>query len=117
MTEGITGVNIPACQLMVGMGIPLYRIPAIRTLYCQDPRGTEAFDLDTTPQKPPDCHVVAVRITAEDANDGFKPTCGRIDELHFRPTPEVWAYFSVKSGGGIHEYSDSQVGIVTRECD
>ena len=50
-----------------------------------------------------------VRITAEDANDGFKPTCGRIDEVHFRPTPEVWAYFSVKSGGGIHEYSDSQV--------
>ncbi len=35
-------------------------------------------------QKLPDCHVVAVRITAEDANDGFKPTCGRIDEIHFR---------------------------------
>ena len=58
----------------------------------------------------PECHVVAVRITAEDASDGFKPTCGRIDEVHFRPTPEVWGYFSVKSGGGIHEYSDSQVG-------
>ena len=52
--------------------------------------------------------MVAVRITAEDAGDGFKPTCGRIDEVHFRPTPEVWGYFSVKSGGGIHEYSDSQ---------
>lgn len=27
-----------------------------------------------------------------------------------RPTPEVWGYFSVKSGGGIHEFSDSQFG-------
>jgi biotin carboxylase len=61
--------------------------------------------------QPADCHVVAVRITAEDANDGFKPTCGHIDEVHFRPTPEVWGYFSVKSGGGIHEYSDSQVSF------
>ncbi len=33
MTEGITGVNIPACQLMVGMGIPLWRMPAIRALF------------------------------------------------------------------------------------
>lgn len=54
-------------------------------------------------------HVVAARITSEDANDGFKPTCGLIDELSFRSTPEVWGYFSVKSGGGIHEFSDSQV--------
>ena len=54
-------------------------------------------------------HVVAVRITCEDANDNFKPTCGSIDELSFRPSPEVWGYFSVKSRGGIHNYSDSQV--------
>ena len=40
---------------------------------------------------------------------GFKPTAGHIDNLVFRPTPEVWGYFSVRSGGGIHEYSDSQV--------
>lgn len=53
--------------------------------------------------------VVAVRVTSEDANDGFKPTCGVIDELNFRNSPDVWGYFSVKSGGGIHEFSDSQV--------
>ena len=52
---------------------------------------------------------MAVRITSEDANDGFKPTCGIIEELSFRPSPDVWGYFSVKSGGGIHEFSDSQV--------
>ncbi len=51
MTEGITGCNIPACQLMVGMGLPLWRIPSIRALYCKDPKGTEPFDLESTPQK------------------------------------------------------------------
>lgn len=56
-------------------------------------------------------HVIAVRVTSEDANDGFKPTCGLIDELSFRSTPDVWGYFSVKSGGGIHEFSDSQVQL------
>ena len=52
---------------------------------------------------------MAVRVTCEDADDGFKPTCGSIDELNFRTSPDVWGYFSVKSGGGIHEFSDSQV--------
>ena len=33
VTEMITGVNLPACQLMVAMGIPLGRIPQIRSLY------------------------------------------------------------------------------------
>ena len=55
--------------------------------------------------------VLAVRVTSEDANDGFKPTCGVIDELNFRNSPDVWGYFSVKSGGGIHEFSDSQVPL------
>ena len=52
-------------------------------------------------------------MTSEDANDGFKPTCGSIDELSFRTSPDVWGYFSVKSGGGIHEFSDSQVQSYT----
>ena len=53
-------------------------------------------------------------MTSEDANDGFKPTCGSIDELSFRTSPDVWGYFSVKSGGGIHEFSDSQVSYIRR---
>lgn len=32
-----------------------------------------------------------------------------MDEVSFRSTPEVWGYFSVKAGGAIHEFSDSQV--------
>ena len=63
VTEGITGVNLPSCQLLVGMGVPLWRIPSIRQLYGKDAHGTERFDLDATPQRPADGHVVAVRIT------------------------------------------------------
>ena len=61
--------------------------------------------------------MVAVRVTSEDANDGFKPTCGSIDELNFRTSPDVWGYFSVKSGGGIHEFSDSQVELLILGTD
>ena len=56
--------------------------------------------------------MVAVRITSEHAEDGFKPTCGNVDELHFRSTPDVWGYFAVKPGGRVHEFSDSQFGHV-----
>lgn len=110
VTEGITSVNLPACQVMIGMGIPLHLIPEIRALYGADPNGTENIDFEIQQKLPPDGHVLAVRITSENANDGFKPTSGKIDDLHFRPNSEVWGYFSVKSGGGIHEFSDSQFG-------
>lgn len=59
---------------------------------------------------------MAVRVTSEDANAGFKPTCGSIDELSFRTSPDVWGYFSVKSGGGIHEFSDSQALTLPLTC-
>ncbi len=68
-------------------------------------------DFEQDPQIQPMGAVLAVRVTSEDANDGFKPTCGVIDELNFRNSPDVWGYFSVKSGGGIHEFSDSQVPL------
>jgi acetyl-CoA carboxylase/biotin carboxylase 1 len=53
---------------------------------------------------------MAVRITAENAEAGFKPTSGGIQELNFRSTPNVWGYFSMDSSGSIHEYADSQFG-------
>ena len=196
MTEWISGVNIPACQLLIGMGVPLYRIPDIRRLYGKDPTEDEVINFEEDPQLSPSgaaldtvllqavtalrhllglnlacgivslypaaaqvllacstccqpaarpsaatsasqletgaslqqaasiCmaklthhvpsagHVVAVRVTSEDANENFKPTAGSIDELVFQPSPDVWGYFSVKSGGGIHSFSDSQVCFV-----
>ncbi|KAL4426359.1 hypothetical protein ABPG77_004653 [Micractinium sp. CCAP 211/92] len=111
VTEWISNVNIPACQLMIGMGVPLHRIPDLRRLHGQDPDGDSPIDFeDEAGRMPPAGHVVAVRVTAENANDGFKPTSGGIEEISFRSTPEVWGYFSVKGGGAIHEFSDSQFG-------
>jgi len=40
----VTGVNLPAAQLQVAMGIPLHRIRDIRVLYSLDPRGTSPID-------------------------------------------------------------------------
>lgn len=33
VTEWLSGVNIPACQVMVGMGIPLHAMPEIAALF------------------------------------------------------------------------------------
>lgn len=54
------------------------------------------FDLSEVDSQKPKGHVVAVRVTSEDPDDGFKPTSGQVQELSFRSKPNVWAYFSVK---------------------
>lgn len=33
VTEWLSGVNIPACQVMIGMGIPLHAMPEITALF------------------------------------------------------------------------------------
>lgn len=53
VTEMISGVNIPAAQMMIGMGIPLYRIPDIRNLFGKDPNGASAINFETDPQIDP----------------------------------------------------------------
>lgn len=116
VTEMITRVNLPAAQLQVAMGIPLQNIPEIRELYGRnrfednpsDPVNT--IDFDTAVRNKPSGHCIAVRITAENAEAGFKPTSGGIQELNFRSTPNVWGYFSMDSSGSIHEFADSQFG-------
>ncbi|EQC39628.1 acetyl-CoA carboxylase [Saprolegnia diclina VS20] len=110
VTEMITGVNLPACQLQVAMGIPLHMIPDVRRLYNKDSHGKSPIDFEKEKQLPPHGHVIAARITAEDPNAGFQPTSGAIEELNFRSTPDVWGYFSVDSSGRVHEYADSQIG-------
>ncbi|KXS21117.1 hypothetical protein M427DRAFT_93711 [Gonapodya prolifera JEL478] len=119
-TEMVTGVNIPAAQLQVAMGIPLSCIKDIRVLYGLNPYDTSDIDFDfTTPlshqtqRKPsPKGHVIACRITAENPEAGFKPNSGKVSELNFRSSTNVWGYFSVNSSGGIHEYADSQFGHI-----
>ena len=116
VTEMITRVNLPAAQLQVAMGIPLHNIPDIRELYGRhrfedDPNAaTSKIDFDAAVRVPPNGHCIAVRITAENAEAGFKPTSGGIQELNFRSTPNVWGYFSMDSSGSIHEFADSQFG-------
>lgn len=123
VTEWIAEINLPAAQVAVGMGIPLWQIPEIRRFYgMEHGRGYDAwrktsvvatpFDFDKAESTRPKGHCVAVRVTSEDPDDGFKPTSGKVQELSFKSKPNVWAYFSVKSGGGIHEFSDSQFGHV-----
>eukprot|EP00741_Cyanophora_paradoxa_P025663 tig00000385_g24767.t1 len=111
VTEWISGVNMPAAQLHVAMGIRLDRIPMIRRFYSEDPEGASPIDLDQCERRrPPHGHVIASRITAENPDEGFQPTSGQIQELNFRSSTSVWGYFSVSGRGGIHEYSDSQFG-------
>ncbi|KAK3001001.1 hypothetical protein RJ639_021732 [Escallonia herrerae] len=123
VTEWIAEINLPAAQVAVGMGIPLWQIPEIRRFYGIEHGGgydawrrtsivATPFDFDKAESTRPKGHCVAVRVTSEDPDDGFKPTSGRVQELSFKSKPNVWAYFSVKSGGGIHEFSDSQFGHV-----
>ncbi|CAJ1954778.1 unnamed protein product [Cylindrotheca closterium] len=116
VTEMITRVNLPAAQLQVAMGIPLDNIPEIREVYGRtrfedDPNAESSrIDFDSAQRVQPHAHCIAVRITAENAEAGFKPTSGGIQELNFRSTPNVWGYFSMDSSGSIHEFADSQFG-------
>merc|ERR1712176_327983 len=92
------------------MGIPLYNIPEVRKLYGRDMYETGKIDFLEEDYKPLDSHVIAARITAENTDEGFKPTAGSIERIKFQSTSNVWGYFSVGPNGGIHEYADSQFG-------
>lgn len=119
-TEMVSGVDLPAAQLQIAMGLPLHRIRDIRLLYGADPNTASEIDFDfskensaQTQRKPkPKGHTTACRITSEDPGEGFKPSNGTMHELNFRSSSNVWGYFSVGSSGGIHSFSDSQFGHI-----
>lgn len=93
------------------MGIPLYAIPDIRRFYGRtDAYGKDKIDFFEEDYPYPKSHVIAARITAENPDEGFKPTSGRIERVKFQSTSNVWGYFSVGANGGIHEFADSQFG-------
>lgn len=119
-TEMVTGVNLPAAQLQIAMGIPMHRIRDIRTLYGFDPHSSSEIDFEfkaenalTTQRRPsPKGHCTACRITSEDPGEGFKPSGGNLHELNFRSSSNVWGYFSVSNQSSIHSFSDSQFGHI-----
>eukprot|EP01035_Chromulina_nebulosa_P016919 gene16919-22410_t len=110
VTEGITDINLPSLQLQVAMGIPLYRVPSVRAFYGLDPSGKTPINFFEDRYVYPQKHVIAARITAENPDEGFKPTSGKIERVKFQSTKSVWGYFSVGANGGIHEFADSQFG-------
>jgi len=111
VTEGLTGINLPSVQLQVAMGIPLSNIREVREFYGRDPEDTsDSIDFFEEDYVYPDRHVIAARITAENPDEGFKPTSGKIERVKFQSTNRVWGYFSVGANGGIHEFADSQFG-------
>ncbi|CUM66038.1 uncharacterized protein PRCAT00003692001 [Priceomyces carsonii] len=119
-TEMVTGVNLPAAQLQIAMGIPMHRIRDIRSLYGVDPHTSTVIDFEfksekslSTQRRPvPKGHTTACRITSEDPGEGFKPSGGTIHELNFRSSSNVWGYFSVANQSSIHSFSDSQFGHI-----
>lgn len=119
-TEMVSGVNLPAAQLQIAMGIPLHRIRDIRLLYGVDPKTATEIDFEfknpeseKSQRRPtPKGHTTACRITSEDPGEGFKPSSGVLHDLNFRSSSNVWGYFSVGSAGGIHSFSDSQFGHI-----
>jgi len=113
VTELINDINLPVAMLLVGMDIPLHRIPDIRTLWGQSDRhGTSKIDFTVENRNPANGHVIAARITAENPDAGFRPTSGVLQEINFRVSPQVWGYFSVFGRGAVHEFADSQFGHI-----
>ena len=119
-TEMVSGVNVPAAQLQVAMGVPLHRIRDIRLLYGVEPHTATEIDfhfknegsLKTQRRPRPKGHCTACRITSEDPGEGFKPSSGTMHDLNFRSSSNVWGYFSVSSASSIHSFSDSQFGHI-----
>ncbi|KAK1953648.1 acetyl-CoA carboxylase, partial [Colletotrichum sublineola] len=119
-TEMVSGVNLPAAQLQIAMGIPLHRIRDIRLLYGVDPKTSTEIDFEfkhegseKTQRRPrPKGHTTACRITSEDPGEGFKPSNGVMHDLNFRSSSNVWGYFSVSTASSIHSFSDSQFGHI-----
>lgn len=119
-TEMVSGVNLPAAQLQIAMGIPLHRIKDIRQLYGVDHKTSTEIDFEfkseeskKTQRRPhPKGHITACRITSEDPGEGFKPSSGVMHDLNFRSSPNAWGYFSVSTASKIHSYSDSQFGHI-----
>ena len=82
---------------------------AIGLRVCVCAQRSNPCSIETQQRPKPKGHVIATRITAENPDQGFKPSSGAMQELNFRSSNNVWGYFSVGVSGGLHEFADSQV--------
>ncbi|KAF4675026.1 Acetyl-CoA carboxylase [Perkinsus chesapeaki] len=114
VTELLSGVNLPSAMIQVSLGKSLYDIPDVA-----------AFLADPDRYRFKDRHVMACRITAEAADDGFRPTAGVVervklyeDQISYEELNEdvFLYYFSIAADGkkkaAITQYSDSQFGHI-----
>merc|ERR1719473_578455 len=77
-----------------------------------DVNGSDPIEFINTQYPPVTTHVCAARITAENPDDAFRPTSGKIERVKFQSATNLWGYFSVGANGAIHEYADSQFGHI-----
>lgn len=67
----------------------LYNIPENRRFYGrEDMFGTDKIDFMEEEYMPLDSHIIAARITAENSDEGFKPTSGSIERIKFQSTSQ-----------------------------
>jgi len=119
-TEMVTGVNLPAAQASVAMGIPLHRIKTIRQLYGVAPHGTSEIDLtlvkpeskSATNASPARKATLLLFVSRRRTLTRFQPSSGAFARAQLPLQYECWGYFSVNSAGGLHEFADSQFGHI-----
>lgn len=57
----------------------------------------------------PPRHCIAARVTAEHAENDFRPTSGRVRELKIVSSMNLWGYSCLGTRGFVHPYADSQI--------
>ncbi|KAF0992237.1 hypothetical protein HZS_7231, partial [Henneguya salminicola] len=102
-TEIIANVNLPSCQLQVAIGKSLFEIEDLKNFMESQKNGAKKEEF-------PKGHVISARITAESAEEGFRPCNGCVKQLNFHSSKNIWGYFSVHAEGKLHKYADSQFG-------
>ncbi len=101
------------------MGIPLYSIRDIRTLYGMDPRGNEVIDFDfasPSPSRPSASLSPGSRrrlpYHCREPRHWLQARHGCSDRAQLPFEHFHWGYFSVGTSGALHEYADSQFGHI-----
>lgn len=96
VTEMVTGVNIVAEQLRVASGLPLRHVQEDITVHG---------------------HAIECRICCEDPMDGFSPSPGRIDFVHFPAGFGVRVESAIYSGAEVSPYYDSMAAKIITVAD
>ncbi|GJV68461.1 acetyl-CoA carboxylase 1 [Tanacetum coccineum] len=97
VTKWIAKINLPAAQVAVGMGIPLWQIPEIRRFYGMDNSGGyDAWRATLVNTTPFDLKIEIYHAKSQLCCCNLTMWIP-MKELSFESKPNVWAYFSVKS--------------------